>query len=61
MFATYDKDGDQKLDFREFMTAVALGKGKLPPAEQLKWAFEMYDMDGSGQISMGECYHMIKV
>ena len=42
------------------MTAISLGQGKKTPADQLKWAFEMYDMDGSGQISMDECYHMIK-
>ena len=60
MFRTFDADGDMKLDFREFMTAINLSQ-KAGPDEQLKWAFEMYDLDGSGEITMYECSRMIKV
>ena len=60
VFRTFDADGDNKLDFREFMTAINLSQ-KAGPSEQLKWAFEMYDIDGSGEITMFECTRMIKV
>ncbi len=49
-----------KLDFREFMTALSVTQ-RQGPAAQLKWAFEMYDMDGSGEISMFECTMLVKV
>ena len=60
MFRTFDKDGDMKLDFREFMTALNI-TGRAEPKDRLMWAFEMYDLDGSGHISLLECTDVVKV
>ena len=60
VFRTFDKNGDKKLDFREFMTALHM-TSSADPKERLMWAFEMYDINGSGQISMSECKDVVKV
>ena len=54
VFRTFDADGDKKLDFREFMTALNM-TARAGPQERLKWAFQMYDIDQSGEITLDEC------
>ena len=60
VFRTFDKNGDSMLDFREFMTALYI-TSRADPKERLMWAFEMYDTDGSGSISLSECNNVVKV
>ena len=60
VFRSFDKDGDQLLDFREFMCGLSI-TSTASKKDQLKWAFEMYDIDGSGLISLDECITVIKV
>eukprot|EP00058_Branchiostoma_floridae_P017569 XP_002603057.1 hypothetical protein BRAFLDRAFT_63309 [Branchiostoma floridae] len=59
IFRTFDRDGSGTVDFREFMCGMsALLRGTTP--ERLKWAFNMYDLDGNGEISMQELLHVLK-
>ena len=60
VFRTFDKNGDSMLDFREFMTALYI-TSRADPKERLMWAFEMYDTDGSGSITLSECNNVVKV
>ena len=48
------------MDFREFMCGLSI-TSTASKKDQLKWAFEMYDIDGSGLISLDECITVIKV
>ena len=48
-----DTSGDGKIDYTEFMTA-AFKKQTLVQEENLKKAFEIFDSDGDGQISLNE-------
>ncbi|XP_078591542.1 neurocalcin homolog [Branchiostoma floridae x Branchiostoma japonicum] len=60
IFRTFDRDGSGTVDFREFMCGMsALLRGTTP--ERLKWAFNMYDLDGNGEISMQELLHVLKL
>ncbi|KAI8486688.1 hypothetical protein Bbelb_356630 [Branchiostoma belcheri] len=59
IFRTFDRDGSGTVDFKEFMCGMsALLRGTTP--ERLKWAFNMYDLDGNGEISMQELLHVLK-
>ena len=60
VFRTFDTDGDKKLDFREFMTALNM-TARAGPQERLKWAFQMYDVDQSGEITVDECEVLVQV
>jgi len=47
IFAIFDRDGNGSIDFREFMMATdTTEKGSIE--DKLRWAFRMYDKDGSG-------------
>ena len=53
MMRSADTSGDGKIDYTEFMTA-AFKKQTLVQEENLKKAFEIFDGDGDGQISLDE-------
>ncbi|ELT97883.1 hypothetical protein CAPTEDRAFT_94946 [Capitella teleta] len=58
VFRTFDKNKDQYLDFREFLTAISI-TAHGDPVERLRWAFRMYDIDGNGFVSKEECEEII--
>ncbi|KAI8517097.1 PREDICTED: neurocalcin homolog [Branchiostoma belcheri] len=60
IFRTFDRDGSGTIDFREFMCGMnVLMRGSI--TERLKWAFYMYDLDGSGSISTNELLDVLKL
>lgn len=48
IFRIFDKDENGSIDFKEFMLATDMTTGG-SAEERLRWAFKMYDKDGSGE------------
>jgi len=53
IFNQFDQDRSGHIDFREFLSALSVQlKGTLE--EKLEWAFNLYDLDGTGFIERSE-------
>jgi Ca2+-binding EF-hand superfamily protein len=53
IFNQFDADHSGRIDFREFLSALSIQlKGTLE--EKLEWAFNLYDLDGTGFIERNE-------
>ena len=60
VFRRFDEDHDQKISFREFLTALSItAKGSLD--QKLDWAFGLYDVDHDGFISRQEMLDVVRV
>ncbi|KAI3379703.1 hypothetical protein SNEBB_004357 [Seison nebaliae] len=59
VFRTFDTDGSNKIDFREFLIAISITFGN-DIETKLKWAFKMYDIDSNGRIDKKELGIIIK-
>lgn len=60
IFALVDVDHSGEIDFSEFVTA-SVNKGDLLQENKLKTAFEYYDRDNSGSISVDEIKDILGV
>ncbi|KAG2462337.1 GUC1B protein, partial [Polypterus senegalus] len=59
MFRAFDKNGDNTIDFLEYVAALNLVlRGKLE--HKLKWSFKIYDKDGSGCVDKTELLEILK-
>jgi len=59
VFRTFDNNGDQSIDFREFICGLSItchGSRE----DKLRWAFNMYDIDKSGTITEDELTEIIR-
>lgn len=59
VFRTFDKDGNGSIDFREFICGLSITCHGTKE-DKLRWAFNMYDIDGSGTITEDELVEIIK-
>ncbi|XP_042320939.1 guanylyl cyclase-activating protein 2 [Sceloporus undulatus] len=59
MFKAFDKNGDNTIDFLEYVAALNLVlRGKLE--HKLRWTFKIYDKDGSGSIDKPELLEIVE-
>ncbi|KAL4676608.1 hypothetical protein H8959_010753 [Pygathrix nigripes] len=60
MFRAFDKNGDNTIDFLEYVAALNLVlRGTLE--HKLKWTFKIYDKDGNGCIDRLELLNIVEV
>lgn len=59
VFRTFDKNGDGRLDFREFLIGMSMS-GSSDPETLLSWAFKVYDIDSTGYIDRSEMTEIFK-
>ncbi|XP_042302451.1 guanylyl cyclase-activating protein 2-like [Sceloporus undulatus] len=58
-FKSFDRNGDGKIDFLEYVAVLNLVlRGK--PEHKLKWLFKVYDTDGNGFLDKTELQKMLK-
>ncbi|XP_036390485.1 guanylyl cyclase-activating protein 2-like [Megalops cyprinoides] len=58
MFRAFDKNGDDTIDFLEYVAALNLVfRGNLE--HKLRWSFKVYDKDGNGYVDRNELREII--
>ena len=60
MISTVDENGDNEIDFNEFMILMKSRMGATDPEKELKDAFNVFDTDGSGAIDRVELKKLMK-
>jgi calmodulin len=60
MISTVDENGDNEIDFNEFMILMKSRMGATDPEKELKDAFNVFDTDGSGAIDRKELKKLMK-
>jgi len=59
LFHVFDLDGDQNVDFPEFVKGLAICRNG-SVEEKTKLLFRLYDMNGDGRISKEELYNILR-
>ncbi|XP_053305567.1 guanylyl cyclase-activating protein 2-like [Spea bombifrons] len=59
MFSSFDRNGDNAIDFLEYVAALNLVlRGKLE--HKLRWSFKIYDRDGNGSVDKRELREIVQ-
>mmetsp|Transcript_8543 Transcript_8543/g.11534 ORF Transcript_8543/g.11534 Transcript_8543/m.11534 type:complete len:184 (-) Transcript_8543:47-598(-) len=61
VIAIFDKNKDDEIEFKEFISALSTFSEKGNKEGKLRFAFQVYDMDGDGYISNGELFQVLKM
>lgn len=61
IFRTFDKDGNGTVNFKEFLIGLCVSGSESSTDIKLKWAFNMYDINGDGYISRLEMKEIVEV
>jgi len=61
VFAIFDTNKDEEIEFKEFISALATFSDKGNKEGKLHFAFQVYDIDGDGFISNGELFQVLKM
>lgn len=60
VFRSFDENGDNTLDFIEYVAALHLVlRGKLE--DKLRWSFKVFDNDGNGRLDRDEISRIIRI
>lgn len=60
MISTVDDNGDNEIDFNEFMLLMKSRIGEKDPEKELRDAFRVFDTDNSGSIDRKELKRLMK-
>lgn len=60
LMEVFDADGNGHVDFGEFIGALSVFSSRGKGDEKLKFAFNVYDIDGDGKLSNGELFIVLK-
>eukprot|EP00511_Aplanochytrium_stocchinoi_P006757 CAMPEP_0204841112 /NCGR_PEP_ID=MMETSP1346-20131115/40697_1 /ASSEMBLY_ACC=CAM_ASM_000771 /TAXON_ID=215587 /ORGANISM="Aplanochytrium stocchinoi, Strain GSBS06" /LENGTH=173 /DNA_ID=CAMNT_0051979027 /DNA_START=228 /DNA_END=749 /DNA_ORIENTATION=+ len=58
--AEYDREGTGRIEFRDFLEIMTEKITKRDPAEELEKAFQLFDEDGSGKITLRNLRHIAR-
>lgn len=59
VFRVFDQNNDGVLDFRELIVSMSVMK-RGDVNDRLKWAFNIYDIDGNGYITRDELFGILR-
>jgi serine/threonine-protein phosphatase 2B regulatory subunit len=57
----FDTDGDQCVDFKEFVKALSIFSNDCAKQEKLKFTFRVYDIDADGFISNKDLFQTLQI
>ena len=60
MMRLVDVNGDNEIDFEEFLVMMTMRSGERDTEAELREAFKLFDLDGSGTISREELKTLMK-
>ena len=59
IFRAFDRDKSDTIDFREFLIGLSMSSATTSPEMKLEWIFQVFDIDGNGLLTQGECLEVI--